>query len=258
MPNPTELLPFVQQLSDKAANITLRHFRQSIDVMQKKDASPVTIADQDTEAMLREHILAQFPNHAIIGEEFGQSGDSEWQWVIDPIDGTRSYISGFPTYATLIALLHNQQPILSVIDMPALSERFIAIRNHPTTLNGQQISVSSTTVLQNAKLQSTDLGMFNTQQWQQRQTLAQHVALDRFNGDGYLYAMLAAGWIDLVVEADLKAHDFLPLLLIVEQAGGVITDWSGKPLTAESNGEVIAAATPALHQAALEQLQSHN
>ena len=115
--------------------------------------------------------------------------------------------------------------------------------------------VSSVKALQQAKLQSTDMGMFNTQQWRRRQNLAQHVALDRFNGDGYLYAMLAAGWIDLVVEADLKTHDFLPLMLIVKQAGGIITDWSGSALTLESSGEVIAAATPALHQAALEQLQ---
>ncbi|MBV7434254.1 hypothetical protein KRX19_04360 [Cardiobacteriaceae bacterium TAE3-ERU3] len=258
MPNPAELLPFVHLLCDEAAKITLNHFRQSIDVMQKKDASPVTIADQNTEAMLRKQILKKYPNHAIIGEEFGLSGGGEWQWVIDPIDGTRSFISGFPTYATLIALLHHQQPVLSVIDMPALGERFVAIKDRPTTLNGQSISVSSIDTLNNAKLQSTDPGMFTQQQWQKRQQLAKNVALDRFNGDGYLYAMLAAGWIDLVVEADLKPHDFLPLLLIVEQAGGMITDWSGNPLTAESDGEVIAAATSALHQAALKQLQSTN
>ena len=256
MPNPSELLPFVHLLCDEAAKITLDHFRQSIDVMQKKDASPVTIADQNTEAILRKQILNKYPEHAIIGEEFGQSGGGDWQWIIDPIDGTRSFISGFPTYATLIALLHHQRPVLSIIDMPALGERFVAIKDQATTLNNRDISVSSVTALHEAKLQSTDPGMFNAEQWQQRQNLAQHVALDRFNGDGYLYAMLAAGWIDLVVEADLKPHDFLPLLLIVEQAGGVITDWSGNSLTEASCGEVIAAATPELHQAALKQLQS--
>lgn len=160
MPNVTELMTFADTLCDEAARITLGYFRQSVDVMQKKDASPVTIADRETEKTLRKLILATFPDHAIIGEEFGRSGESDWQWVLDPIDGTRSYISGFPTYATLIALFHHDKPVLSIIDMPALGERYIASSETNSTFNGQPIQVSGQSQLSHAKMQSTDPGMF--------------------------------------------------------------------------------------------------
>ncbi|UJF25177.1 histidinol-phosphatase [Suttonella sp. R2A3] len=254
--NLANILPFANQLCDQAATITRSYFRASIDVINKSDDSPVTIADRETEALLREHINERFPDHAIIGEEYGISGQSAWQWVIDPIDGTRSFISGFPTYATLLALLHDGAPVLSIIDMPILGERFIATREQPTTLNGAVIRCQQTHELAKAKLQSTDPDMFTSVQWQKRQQLAKQVALNRFNGDGYLYAMLAAGWIDLVCEADLKPYDFLPLMLIVEQAGGVISDWQGKPLTLNSSGEVLASATGELHSAALTHLNN--
>lgn len=249
-----QLTTFAHTLCDEAAVITQRHFRRPLTIDHKSDASPVTIADRDCEAHLRERIRTRYPDHAILGEEFGASGDSEWQWIIDPIDGTRSFISGFPTYATLIALLHHQQPVLNIINMPALGERFTATTEQTSQFNGQPIHTSTTTELAQARLQSTDPHMFTPEQWARRQQLIPHVALERFNGDGYLYAMLAAGWIDLVVEADLKAHDFLPVMLLVQQAGGIISDWSGQALTPQSNGEILAAATPALHQAALAKL----
>lgn len=256
--NLADIVPFAHQLCDQAAAITQRYFRQPLTIISKSDTSPVTIADRESEQHIREQIHQRFPDHAIIGEEYGASGASPWQWIIDPIDGTRSFISGFPTYATLLALLHHGAPVLSIINMPALGERFIATRDSNIRLNDTPIHCAQTSILANAKLQSTDPGMFSAQQWQQRQQLARHVALDRFNGDGYLYAMLAAGWIDIVCEADLKPYDYLPLMLIVEQAGGVISDWQGKSLTMQSNGEVLAAATPALHRAALAALNAED
>lgn len=247
-----DYLNLAHKLCDHAAMTTRQFFRQSIDVEKKADASPVTIADKKTEVILRHLINQQYPEHAIIGEEHGVSGESDWQWVIDPIDGTRSFISGFPVYACLVALLYRGQPMLSIIDMPILGERFVACEHGRTTLNGRTIGSSNLSVLNQAKLYSTDPIMFNPSQIQQHQALAQASALVRYSGDGYLYGMLAAGWIDLVLEADLQPYDFLPLTLIVERAGGVITDWQGRPLTPDSKGEVLASANQILHQQAID------
>lgn len=251
LPPPEELLTFAAQLADRAREITLHYFRQPLNIVDKNDASPVTIADQETESALRTMIAARFPEHGIIGEEYGaQSGASPYRWIIDPIDGTRSFISGFPIYCTLIALLHHDKPLLSIIDMPRLDERFSAADNG-SYLNGTKIAVSTCRDISQALCYSTDPTMFNPQQYQKHQALAQAVRQQRYTGDGYAYAMLAAGWIDLVVEAGMKIHDFLPLIPIIEQAGGIISDWQGQPLTNRSNGEILAAATPQLHRQAM-------
>lgn len=246
-------LHFAHQLSDMASSIALRYFRAPLSVKHKADKSPVTIADEEIEHTLRQHILNHYPNHAIYGEETGAFGESAHQWIIDPIDGTKSFLSGFPTFATLIAYYHNHIPQLSLIDMPALKQRFVATPTQ-ATLNNAPIATRQTSQLSQAILYSTEPGMFDAEQSIKRQRLAQQCQLSRYNGDAYLYAMLAAGWIDLVVEADLKAHDYLPLILLVEQAGGVISDWQGQALNWQSKGEVLASANPILHQAALTEL----
>lgn len=254
LPPSEEYLAFASTLCDKARTITGKYFRQLIDVKDKNDNTPVTVADQETEMILRKMITSAYPEHAIIGEEYGNSGKSALQWVIDPIDGTRSFISGFPIYCTLIALLYQDEVLLSIIDMPQLNERFTAAHDKNTNLNGKPIHTSKQTNLKKATVFSTDPGMFTPEQFAQRQALTRLCKLERWSGDGYLYAMLAAGWIDLVIEADLKPYDFLPLQRIVEQAGGVISDWQGKPLTRHSNGEVLACANRILQEQALAQL----
>lgn len=251
LPPSAEYLAFAAILCDKARTITGKYFRQKIDIKDKYDNSPVTVADRQTEARLREMIAQKYPGHGIIGEEYGNSGASDLQWVIDPIDGTRSFISGFPIYCTLIALLYQEEVVFSIIDMPQLNERFSAAHDQKTQLNGVLIHTSTQTELKNATVFSTDPGMFNPTQFAQRQALTGMCKLERWSGDGYLYAMLAAGWIDLVIEADLKPYDFLPLQRIVEQAGGVISDWQGNPLTRYSKGEVLACANRSLQQQAL-------
>lgn len=250
---PTEVfLRFAEQLADNARTITGKYFRRELVVTRKADASPVTVADRETERCLRRLIHEHYPNHAIVGEEEGSSGTSSWQWIIDPIDGTKSFLSGFPVYCTLIALFHDQQPFLSLLDMPILDERFTATCDRSSEMNGTILRTRRTSRLEQALCYSTDPEMFTEIQKQRLAPLRDSLSLQRYGGDGYLYAMLAAGWIDLVVEADMKPYDYLPLILIVEQAGGVISDWEGRPLTWQSTGEILAAANPALHQAALE------
>jgi len=249
-------LAFAEELADAARRLTLSYFRAPIDIEDKDDDSPVTVADRKTEALLRDLIAKRFPEHGIIGEEcLEKVTSSDFYWVLDPIDGTRSFISGYPLYGTLIALFYQGKSIVSIIDMPALDERFLATSEHRTQLIKAGERHALVTRQQHdigkSQLYSTDAAMFNSSEKEQLKVLEQQVALRRFNGDCYLYAMLAAGWIDLVVESDLHAYDFLPLKLIVEQAGGIITDWQGKALSKSSGGQVMAAATEALHQAAI-------
>lgn len=159
-------------------------------------------------------------------------------------------MAGFPVYATLIALCHGETPLVNIIDMPALNERFAASAGMPATFNGQTIRTRNLP-LKEALIYSSAPDMFTRGQFARRENLARQCAQSRYGGDAYLYGMLAAGWIDIVIEADMKAHDFMPLVLVVEQAGGVISDWRGKPLTTASNGEILACATRELHAQAL-------
>lgn len=252
-----QYLSFAHFLADEARKITTAYFRQPLDIISKEDTSPVTVADRETEAKLRELIMAHYPDHTIIGEEWGTNARaSSWQWIIDPIDGTKSFISGFPVYCTLIALMYKNITVVSVIDMPQLNERFSAQLHGDAHFNGKKIVCKKNTDITKAICYSTDPSMFTAIQMQRIQQLQQRIGLQRYSGDGYLYAMLAAGWIDLVVEADMKPYDYLPLVRIVEQAGGVITDWAGHPLTMQSNGEILAAANLELHQQALKLLSA--
>lgn len=250
LPAPPDLIAFAHHLADEARRITLSHFRKPLNPEWKADASPVTLADRETERHLRTLIAKHYPEHAILGEEEGASGESSWRWILDPIDGTRSFMAGFPVYAVLIALYQHDIPLINIIDMPALDERFAATLDAQTTFNGNIVH-SRDVPLCDAILYSSSPDMFTPAQFTRRETLAKQCAQSRYGGDAYLYAMVAAGWIDIVIEADMKPHDFMPLVLIVEQAGGIITDWQGNPLHSGSNGEILACATPTLHAQAL-------
>jgi inositol-phosphate phosphatase/L-galactose 1-phosphate phosphatase/histidinol-phosphatase len=244
-------------LADAARPVALRYFRQPLTVESKADASPVTIADREIEAVLRERIRAQFPGHGILGEEFGSEQlDAEHIWSVDPIDGTKSFVTGMPTFGTLVALLHQRQPLLGVIDMPAMGERWVGLAGQSTTFNGQPCRTRQGVTLDQALLYSTSPQQFHGEEITRYSALSKAVGLHRFGGDCYAYGMLASGWIDGVVEAELQPYDFLCLPPIIEGAGGKITDWEGQPLGLESDGRVLAAATPALHAQMLQALRA--
>lgn len=250
--NTPDVMPFFETLAEEAALITRHYFRSRLDISRKEDTTPVTIADHQTEQRLRTLIHLNYPEHGIIGEEEPTvQGESEFQWIIDPIDGTQSFICGNPLFATLIAFLYQGEPITSMIDMPILSERWIAHKDKLTLFNDSPAHSANTTLLSRAKLMATSPLMFNRDEWPKFLKLMQKVGYTRFSGDGYLYGMLACGWIDIVVESDLKPYDYMPLKLIVEQAGGVITDWQGQPLGLHSGGQVVACANTVLHSQVL-------
>lgn len=243
-------------LSASRSNIA-GYFRQRVSVDSKADESPVTIADRTTEALMRDIIASAHPEHSILGEEHGIDAEgADYQWVIDPIDGTKSFISGMPTFGTLLGLTHKGEATLGIIDMPMLDERWVGQKGQPSTFNGSPCKVSAVTELADAMLYCTEPTMFNPEQYQRFEALTKQVAMRRFGGDCYSYGLLASGQIDLVVEGDLKYYDVMALIPVIEGAGGVITDWQGQPLTRDWDGLVVAAATPELHQKALAVINS--
>lgn len=248
-----ELMAFANTLADTARNVVRPYFRTRLDIVDKADESPVTIADRNAEAAMRELIETAYPDHGIFGEEYGAvRTDAEHIWVLDPIDGTKSFVSGLPVFGTLIALAEQGNPVLGVIDQPIMAERWIGATGHATTLNGSEAHVSDCTELSTATMYTTHPSMMDTEEKLSRfNTIAKAAKLSRFGGDCYAYGLLASGHIDLVVEAQLQPYDYMALVGVVEQAGGVISDWRGNKLTMDSDGAVVAAATPALHRAAL-------
>ncbi len=254
MQNP-DLISFALKLADSARQETLKHAAESIPVEHKGGArfDPVTQADRDAERAMRALIELHYPDHGIAGEEFGEkAGKSSCLWVLDPIDGTRSYTCGLPTWTTLVALLVHEQPVLGIIDAPALNERYTGYGGKSwVTAHGDRepLRTSGCTRLAEARLATTDPFLFDAAAAHSFGELQESVATIRYSLDGYAFARLAAGSIDLVIECGLKSHDYAALIPVVRGAGGVFGDWvGGNDLAA---GDVIAAATSQLYDAAV-------
>ena len=245
------MLSFAQRLADLARPLALAYFRRPLAVEQKADESPVTAADRAIEAAIRRDIMTTFPDHSIYGEEEGGLyRSSDFTWVIDPIDGTKSFISGMPLFGCLIGLLYRGYPLVGVIDAPATGERWCGARGMPTTFNGAEVRASECVQPEAAILYSTSPEMFSGPTQAAYQRLADGVKLRRYGGDCYSFGLLASGFIQLVVEAGVKPYDVLPLVPILEGAGACLTDWTGKPVTLESCDRILAAANPELHACA--------
>lgn len=248
---------FAESLADAAAPIALRYFRTPLTITTKVDMSPVTEADQEIETFIRRRIRDHFPEHGLLGEEHGrEAGSTDLTWVIDPIDGTKSFITGMPTFGTLIALLEGETPVLGVIDHPVLRERWVGKASSASLYNGQPCRTRACTRLADAVLYATTPDIFEGQARVAFERVSSSARLRRFGGDCYAYALLASGFVDAVIEAQLKPYDYMALVPVIEGAGGVITDWAGKRLTLESDGRVIAAGTASLHREILDRLNS--
>jgi inositol-phosphate phosphatase / L-galactose 1-phosphate phosphatase / histidinol-phosphatase len=236
-------LQLANRLADAAGAAIRPFFRANFAHEAKDDSSPVTEADRAAEAAIRRLLDAEAPRDAIIGEEYGEKpGSSGRSWIIDPIDGTVSFMGGRPIFGTLIALLEDGWPVLGVIDQCINGERWVGAAGQGTTFNGQPASTRACAELAQAALATSGPQYFSDHDGEHFMALAAKTAHRRmlFGGDCYNYALLASGHIDLVVEAGLKLHDFAALVPVVEGAGGLMCDWNGDPLHAASPGHVIA------------------
>lgn len=258
-PCPAPLVNLAERLADCAGAIVRRHFRTRLAVDDKPDNSPVTIADREAEAAIRAVLAEEQPGHGIIGEEHGATNaGAEYVWVIDPIDGTKSFITGRPMFGTLVALLHRGRPILGVIDQPIIGDRWVGAAGWPTTLNGQPARIRPCAHLAQATINTTSPDLFSADQYAAFRRVATKVKLTMYGGDCYAYGLLAAGFVDLVIEAGLKLYDYAALVPVIEGAGGIMTDWTGAALGAGSDGRVIAAGDAALHSTALDLLAANS
>ena len=253
----TQILPFCRELLEEAGEIALGYFRRELAVDNKLEDGrfdPVTRADREVEAFLRKELHKRFPECAVIGEEGGVTpGTSELSWVIDPIDGTKAFISGLPTWGMLLGLKQGRQLLAGMMYQPFTDEFYVGSEGGAHLLQGEQrraLQTRQETGLRDAILYCTHESMFDgPANLAAFRRVADQVRLQRFGGDCYAYCMLALGQVDLVVEDTLQPYDIMPLIPIIEAAGGVITDVDGGP--ADEGGFVVAAGNAALHREAL-------
>ncbi len=251
--NLTEYVDFATVLTGRAGDIVRPYFgSQDLSVEAKADASPVTQADREAEEAMRELIVTRYPHHGIIGEEYGREReDAEWVWVLDPIDGTISFTSACPLFGTLVGLLHEGRPVLGVISQPVLRQLMIGTADG-TRLNGRPVRVRATASLEDAVLLTTDVANITAyHDGAAFERLRARVRLFRTWGDCYGYLLVASGNADAMIDPRMSEWDLLPLVPIIEGAGGVISSWTGGPAV---GADSCVAAGPGLHAVVVEAL----
>ena len=245
MENSTEFKKFMYHLANISANIIKPYFRTKMNIEHKEDNSPVTVADKNAEEAMRRAIIKEYPEHGIVGEEFGSyKEDAEYKWVLDPIDGTKSFICGVLSFGTLIALLKNDEPILGVINQPILNE-FLIGDNKSTNINNNLVSVRNCEDISDAVLLTTDhIKIEEYQNLEKFEKLIRKVKLYRSWGDCYGYYLLATGFADVMIDPIMSFWDTMALIPIIKGAGGIISDYKGDDPV---NGDSIIAASPGVH-----------
>jgi inositol-phosphate phosphatase / L-galactose 1-phosphate phosphatase / histidinol-phosphatase len=253
---PDDLIALAHRLAEAGGAAARRYYRTPVAVDTKADESPVTIADREAESAIRAILALERPEDGIIGEEHGRerTGASH-VWVIDPIDGTKSFLAGRPIFGTLIALFRDGVPILGLIDQPIVHDRWLGAAGRQTTLNGAPCQIRPCPALADAVLATTAPDIFSAAELTRFATLQRATRRTMYGGDCYNYGLMAAGFLDIVLESSMQPHDWAALVPVVEGAGGSISDWSGAPLRLESGrGDVLASGDRRCHAAALELL----
>ena len=242
--------------AEAAAEDILSYYRGAFEVELKADQTPVTVADRRAEEIIKNKLLGDFPGHGFYGEESGkEQADAEYLWLVDPIDGTKSFVGGYGMWSTQIALMHRGELVLGVSSAPALGEMAWAVRGMGAHMNGAPIRISDRTTLEQAAVSTGNLQtMAGSSQWTRLGQILARANRTRGYGDYYHYHRLAAGQIDAVIESDVNILDIAALVVIVREAGGVFTDLEGRTPALDTTS--VLAATPALHDELLETLNS--
>ena len=250
MADAADFLSVAEEAADLAGRVIRPLFRSALLVEAKGDASPVTEADRAAERAIRDLLAARLPNHGVIGEEYGEDRpDAEWAWVLDPIDGTRAFVTGRPLFGTLIGLLHRGVPVLGLIDQPVTGERWIGVAGQPTRLRspiGGAAGCRPCATLADAELSCTSPDMFDAATAPRFAAVKAASRRTTWGGDCIAYGLLAIGLVDVVVDATMKPWDWAALVPVIEGAGGRCTDWAGRPLRLDGDGTVLAVGDPGL------------
>jgi myo-inositol-1(or 4)-monophosphatase len=251
------LLEGAHAFADLSGAAVLKHFRKPIAVQNKLETGfdPVTAADKAAERIIAKALKTRFPGHALVGEEYGTINEgARYRWIVDPIDGTRAFIMGSPLWGTLIGLLDGERPVLGIMDQPFTGERFWSAEKTAHMRRGAGKAVTLKTracaSLKDAVLTSTHPGLFAAgAQQDMLARMEKSVRMTRYGGDCYGYCLLAAGFVDIIIEPGLKSYDIAALIPIIERAGGIVTTWDGRP--AFDGGDIVACGDKRLHEAAL-------
>jgi len=244
-----DLIDAAEAAADIAAAVIRPFFRAGVSADMKADHSPVTIADRNAEQAMRAFLTGRFPDHGVLGEEFGlDRPDARLRWVLDPVDGTRAFLTGRPVFGTLVALMDGPVPILGVIDQPITGERWVGIAGLPTRFRGTYGTAGTRPcpALGQAELSCTAPEIFTADQAVAWHRLADATRRTSWGGDCYAYGLLALGQIDVIAEPGLKVWDWAALVPVIEGAGGRLTDWQGRALHPDGDGNVLAVGDPAL------------
>jgi inositol-phosphate phosphatase/L-galactose 1-phosphate phosphatase/histidinol-phosphatase len=248
-----ELIDFANHLADLSCNIAQKYFRKDLGEENKADDTPVTLADKGIERLIREEVLKKYPDHGFIGEEYGDVNiEADYKWVVDPIDGTSSFVIGKPVFGTLIALTYKNNSIIGVINQPINNERWVGVKGLGVTLNGKNISSRKTGSISNSILCTTSPVFFDKTDLEFFDKVSSKTKYQKYGGvfyggDCYLFGLMALGYVDIIIETGLKNYDYAALVPVVEESGGVITDWSGKGLDINSNGQILACGDKKVH-----------
>ncbi len=254
---PDHFIALAERLADCAGDLLRRHFRATVTATSKADRTPVSEVDWMVEQEMRAILRAQRPEDGVIGEEFDpHQPDAPYVWVIDPLDGTKAFLTGRPLFGCLVALLNEGRPILGVIDQPIVRDRWIGAAGRPTTHNARPIRTRACAALGDAVIGATAPEMFDGATETNFRRLAARCRFAVYGGDCIAYGLLASGFQDLIVESGLQLYDFAALVPVVVGAGGRMTDWRGNPLDHNSDGRVIAAGDPRRHADAIAALRS--
>ena len=254
-----EYIDFINKLADKSDEIIAKYYRKDFSIDEKSDRTPVTIADREVEQELRNMINQQYPEHGIIGEEFGsENTDAEYVWILDPIDGTVSFTVGRPLFCNLIALTKNNKPILGLINQPIVKDRFIGGKNTDAKLNQGIIKTRNCKKLSNAIIATTGPNYFSEDELLTFNKIESYTKRVVYGGDSYNYALLAAGNLDIVMESGLSIYDYAALIPVIEAAGGVVTDWSGNDIKLQNGKkiQILVSANKELHNETIMKLNN--
>lgn len=240
------------ELARLSRDVIRAYFRAPLAIDRKADRTPVTIADREAERVMREAIAAAVPDDGIIGEEFGDSPSrSGWTWVLDPVDGTKAFMAGRPTFGTLIGLCEGDRPKLGIIQQPVLDELWLGVEGRQTTFNGIPARVRPCAGLDEALISTTATDLFTQAERAAWERVRERAATAIYGGDCYAYALLASGHADLVIETGLKPHDVAALVPVVVGAGGGMTDWAGRDVRLQPDVAVVATGDARVHAQAL-------
>ena len=248
-----EFTEFVESFADEARTICHKYFRTPLVIDEKDDSTPVTKADREIEAHFRERLARRFPDHGVIGEEYGkENAEQEFVWVIDPIDGTKAFATGKPLFGTVVGLFHKQQAVLGLIDQAYTRERWIGVRGATTLHNDRKAQVSDVKVIEDARFYTAAPEMFSEGIADNFRELRESTKWTLYCCDCYAYGLLALGHVDLVAERFLGLHDIAGLVAVIEGAGGFVSDWSGRAISPISDGTIVAACNRTVAEQALE------